>query len=291
MSAPALPQTHAPTPEDRIKIAFQNGVWTVKPPHLVDNVWLIGPEDLTPFDLSLSGPMPCQITLAPGADALLFEHALSTDTKLDLTLAKDARLSHSFVTPASGGSSAVSITLQAAATYEQLCQTHGDQGTDRTVTATLAGRNAHFALLAAIKTEGKGTPRLVANITHAAPNCTSKQLIRSVVDGSAKASFHGKITVDRAAQKTDAAQKSDTLLLSDTAIMDTKPELEIYADDVKCSHGATVGALDDTALFYLQSRGIPAQTAQKLLTDAFLAEVFTAIETPKLRAIWEGKIQ
>ena len=94
-----------------------------------------------------------------------------------------------------------------------------------------------------------------------------------MVADHAHAVFAGKILVDKAAQKTNAYQKNDNLLLSDDAEVDTKPELEIYADDVKCSHGATVGDLDPRALFYLRSRGIDRDTAASILTFAFAAEV------------------
>ncbi|HMA49415.1 MAG TPA: SufD family Fe-S cluster assembly protein, partial [Magnetospirillaceae bacterium] len=95
--------------------------------------------------------------------------------------------------------------------------------------------------------------------------------------------FQGTVYVERAAQKTNAHQLSRALMLSDRAAMDNKPELEIYADDVKCGHGATIGDIDETALFYLKSRGIDEVTARRLLIEAFLGEVAETIEAEALR--------
>ena len=110
-------------------------------------------------------------------------------------------------------------------------------------------------------------------VEHKAPHCTSSQFFRSVLADKARGVFQGKVHVHRPAQKTDAYQLSNALLLSDGAEMDTKPELEIYADDVKCSHGATTGQLEDNALFYLRSRGLNEAQARQLLIQAFVDEV------------------
>ncbi len=110
-------------------------------------------------------------------------------------------------------------------------------------------------------------------IDHARPGSHSDQFYKGVLDGQAQAVFAGKIVVRRDAQKTNAYQKNDNLLLSPDAEIDTKPELEIFADDVKCSHGATAGELDERALFYMRSRGLDPATARSLLTYAFADEV------------------
>jgi Fe-S cluster assembly protein SufD len=121
------------------------------------------------------------------------------------------------------------------------------------------------------------------NIDHAAPNCTSKQLFKGVLDDFATGAFNGRIYVNKEAQKTRAYQSNNSILLTDDAHMDTKPQLEIYADDVKCSHGATVGQLDEEALFYLRSRGIPAGEARLMLMFGFAHEVIASIKTVALR--------
>jgi Fe-S cluster assembly protein SufD len=110
------------------------------------------------------------------------------------------------------------------------------------------------------------------HVEHAAPHCGSRQFYNGILDGQAHGVFHGRIVVHKAAQKTDAKQTNRNLLLSDDAQIDTKPQLEIYADDVKCTHGATIGQIEENALFYLQSRGISELEARKLLLMAFAEE-------------------
>jgi Fe-S cluster assembly protein SufD len=120
-------------------------------------------------------------------------------------------------------------------------------------------------------------------IEHVEPNCYSRELYKGILDGSAHGVFNGKVFVHPAAQKTDGKQTNQTLLLSEKAEIDTKPQLEIFADDVKCTHGATVGRLDETSLFYMKSRGINARTARELLTYAFAADVLETIECVEVR--------
>jgi Fe-S cluster assembly protein SufD len=109
-------------------------------------------------------------------------------------------------------------------------------------------------------------------VEHASPHCGSRQFYNGILDDKARGVFHGRIIVHKDAQKTDAKQTNRNLLLSDEAQIDTKPQLEIYADDVKCTHGATIGQIDETALFYLRSRGIDEASARKLLLLAFADE-------------------
>ncbi len=110
------------------------------------------------------------------------------------------------------------------------------------------------------------------HVEHASPHCSSRQFYNGILDGHAHGVFHGRIVVHKDAQKTDAKQTNRNLLLSDDAQIDTKPQLEIYADDVKCTHGATIGQIEENALFYLQSRGIDEISARKLLLQAFASE-------------------
>ena len=120
-------------------------------------------------------------------------------------------------------------------------------------------------------------------IEHAAPHCRSHEFYKGILAGEATGVFRGKIHVHQAAQKTDAYQANQNLLLSDSARIDTKPQLEIYADDVKCSHGATIGQLDQDAIFYLRSRGIGRHKAAQVLTRAFAGEVLDRIRIDSLR--------
>jgi Fe-S cluster assembly protein SufD len=120
-------------------------------------------------------------------------------------------------------------------------------------------------------------------IFHDHPNCRSWEVYKGVLDGKSRAVFNGKVFVQPEAQKTDAKQTNRNLLLSKQARVDTKPQLEIFADDVKCTHGATVGQLDDVALFYARSRGIPQVEAMRLLTYAFAAEVVSEVALAPVR--------
>ena len=120
-------------------------------------------------------------------------------------------------------------------------------------------------------------------IEHVAPNCYSRELYKGILDDRSHGVFNGKVYVHPEAQKTDGKQTNNTLLLSEHARIDTKPQLEIFADDVKCTHGATVGRLDETSLFYMKSRGIQAKAARDLLTYAFAADVLETIECADVR--------
>ena len=131
-----------------------------------------------------------------------------------------------------------------------------------------------FTLDAVQLGSGKQTVELITTITHVEPGATSNQQVRSILSGHATGSYLGKVAVARDAQKTDSVQSVKAMLLERSATANAKPELEIYADDVKCAHGASVGELDKDALFYLAARGLPPAEAKKLLLQAFIASVF-----------------
>jgi Fe-S cluster assembly protein SufD len=120
-------------------------------------------------------------------------------------------------------------------------------------------------------------------VDHVAAACTSRELFKSVLDDESRGVFQGRITVRPQAQRTDAKMATHALLLSESAEADNKPELEIFADDVQCGHGATTGALDEDLLFYLKARGIPAKEAEALLIQAFVGEAVEGIEHAGLR--------
>ena len=144
---------------------------------------------------------------------------------------------------------------------------------------TLAGPGAHATLYGLYLGDGRQHVDHQTRIEHAAPNCTSWEVYKGILDGHAHGVFNGKVFVHPLAQKTDGKQTNKNLLLSETAKIDTKPQLEIFADDVKCTHGATVGSLDAVPLFYCQSRGIPEAQARTLLTYAFAADVLEEIRS------------
>jgi Fe-S cluster assembly protein SufD len=150
---------------------------------------------------------------------------------------------------------------------------------------------SHFELGGAMLGTGEQTLEIVTTLNHIEPNATSNQVVRTVLGGRATGSYLGKVAVARHAQKTDASQSVKAMLLSRTATANAKPELEIYADDVKCAHGATVGELDANALFYLASRGIAPAQAKVMLLGAFIGSVFDGIDDPAERARVEAAAQ
>jgi Fe-S cluster assembly protein SufD len=147
----------------------------------------------------------------------------------------------------------------------------------------LDGENAHNNTFGLFLADGDQHMSTYANIHHAQPHCTSDQLVKGVLDDNATGAFNGMIYVDEGAVKTAAYQRNNNILLSKTAKMNTKPQLEIYNDDVKCSHGATIGQLDNEALFYIRSRGVGYDEAQHLLMYAFVNEVIGKIKLDALR--------
>ncbi len=145
-----------------------------------------------------------------------------------------------------------------------------------------AGEGTDFSIDGLALIGGRQLADTSSLIDHAHAHGRSRQVHKTVVGGGAHAVFNGKILVRQGAQQTDAAQQSRNLLLSDKAHVDTKPQLEIFADDVKCAHGATVGQIEAEELFYLKSRGLSDATARNLLTYAFAAEIIERIPVKSL---------
>jgi Fe-S cluster assembly protein SufD len=140
------------------------------------------------------------------------------------------------------------------------------------------GEGADFTLGAAQLGRGTQTLEIVTEVHHDAPNAVSRQTVRSVLAGQAVGTYLGKVAVARGCDGTDAEQSVRAMLLDRTATANAKPELEIYADDVKCAHGCAVGELDATGLFYLESRGLTPPEAKRLMLQAFIAEAFAGAQ-------------
>jgi Fe-S cluster assembly protein SufD len=152
----------------------------------------------------------------------------------------------------------------------------------------LAGEGCGATLNGLYMLDGDQVSDHQTRIEHIEPNCYSREMYKGILDGTSHGVFNGKVYVHPEAQKTDGKQTNKTLLLSERARIDTKPQLEIFADDVKCTHGATVGKLDEIATFYMKSRGVGAETTRRLLTYAFAADVLETIELEPLKADLEG---
>lgn len=156
--------------------------------------------------------------------------------------------------------------------------------------ARLAGPGAECTINGLTMVDGAQHSDVTTILDHASPHCVSHELLKSIVDGSARTAFTGKIIVRPGAQKTDAKQSNNNLLLSEDASADSRPQLEIFADDVKCTHGATVGRLDETMLFYLRSRGISRHHAFTMLVFAFAGELVQRITPDFLRTTIDQRI-
>ncbi|MBN8875792.1 MAG: Fe-S cluster assembly protein SufD [Rhodospirillales bacterium] len=177
------------------------------------------------------------------------------------------------------------------ATYDSFTLTLGGRVARNEVHTLLAAPRATAHLNGAQLLTGSQHADFTSVVRHEAPSCVSRQTVKNVLNDHARGVFQGRIEVARVAQKTDGYQMNQALLLSPDAEIDSKPELEIFADDVKCSHGATVGELDVEQLFYLRSRGIPDAEARAILVRAFLAEALDAVTQETVRAALEASVE
>ena len=180
--------------------------------------------------------------------------------------------------------------LDRGASLESCVLTFGARLSRNQIEADLEGEGAALVLEGAYAVAGRQLADHTSRIEHRAPATTSRQVYKGAIAGQARGVFQGHIVVSEGAQKADGQQLNRALLLSGRAEIDAKPVLEIYADDVQCSHGATAGDIDGDALFYLRSRGIPADAARGLLVRAFLSEILEATPEGALRAAAEERI-
>lgn len=148
---------------------------------------------------------------------------------------------------------------------------------------TLKGEGAEANIYGAYMCGADERVKIAVDMHHDMPHCNSRQLFKGIAGGNSRIDFYGKIIVAQDAQKTEAYQENHNILLSDDAKVDTKPQLEIYADDVKCSHGATIGRLNEEEQFYMRSRGIPLEDAKVLQMISFLAPVLETVSDPGQR--------
>ena len=184
----------------------------------------------------------------------------------------------------------LAVTLDAGARFD-LRVLSARPSFGRVAVEVRLGEGADFTLGAAQLGGGEQVLEIVTEVLHAEPNATSRQIVRSVLAGHATGTYLGRIAVARGADGTDAEQSVRAMLLDRTATANARPELEIYADDVKAAHGCAVGELDKAGLFYLQSRGLPPPQAKRLMLQAFIAEAFAgapdeeALSTAALRQL------
>ncbi len=212
---------------------------------------------------------------------------------VQVVIGKNAKLRHYRTFDESEGGVCTIFThaqIGRDSTYEAFNFTQGAGFVRNQIHAEIQGENAHCGLGGINLLGGQQHADTTITIEHQAPHCTSNQTYKSVLAGRSHGVFQGKVHVHQVAQKTDGYQLSNALILSPEAEMDTKPELEIYADDVKCSHGATTGMLDDAPLFYLRARGIPENVARALLIEAFCGQAVGVISDESMQENIRGKI-
>jgi len=237
------------------------------------------------------------IELQEGAEATVIEHQLNIGTQKVFTnlvsekfVAQNAKLtSYTIQDEGTNGYSIITnqVSVSRYAVYNNTTVTLSGQLVRNNHNVVLAESNCEAHLYGLFKTSGS---QLIDNHTlmdHQQPHCESNELYKGIIDGKSTAVFNGKIYVRKDAQKTNAYQSSKNILLSDDATINTKPQLEIYADDVKCSHGTSTGKIEEEALFYLNARGIGKESAKKLLLNAFASEVINKIEIDSLKNLVE----
>jgi Fe-S cluster assembly protein SufD len=183
------------------------------------------------------------------------------------------------------------VTQERGSRFSNLSVNLGAALSRHDVDARFGGEGGECALDGLFMAAGEQHTDTHTRIDHAVPHCSSRQLYKGILDGRARGVFHGRVIVRKDAQKTDALQTNKNLLLSREALVNSTPQLEILADDVKCKHGSTTGQLDATALFYLRSRGISEAAAKSLLTYAFASDVVQRVPVAELRAGLEAHLQ
>jgi Fe-S cluster assembly protein SufD len=239
------------------------------------------------------------VHLAAGARLTLIEIAMGEGVYLhnpvsEILVGEGATLEHVRLQDESGEAFALATVyadIAAGGTYDSFSLTIGSRLARSEIHARLTGAGATAHLNAAQMLHDRQHGDFTTVVSHDAPSCASRQTVKNVLDGHARGVFQGRIEVARGAQKTDGYQMNQALLLSPDAEIDSKPELEIFADDVKCSHGATVGELDEEQVFYLRSRGVPDAQARAMLVRAFLAEALAGVANDTARGVLDTALE
>ena len=240
------------------------------------------------------------IVAEPGSAATVVEAHVSVDgtaglgdSVTEIVIGDGARLRHYKRQEDGDGTNHLATILADIgrdATYDNFALTRGAELSRNDIHARLAGRGGDCRLCGAYLGDRRQVLDTTTVIEHASADCTSRQVYKGVLGDAARGVFQGRVVVARDAQRTDGHQLSNALLLSPSAEIDAKPELEIYADDVKCSHGATAGEIDADALFYLRCRGIGEAEARALLVEAFVREAMDDLADANVRAEFEQAV-
>jgi Fe-S cluster assembly protein SufD len=316
-------KTAAESEGDQARLVFVNGIWQAKQSKFgsVPSCILMGdaesgyklilgehtclvtqPIEMV-FSTDDSAPREIAIKLSieigdNGRLTLLENHLASssvTTLETEIDLHRRAKFVHGKTVRSNAHLAETKVRVATGGYYNNFTLLCGGQPTRNEIDVRLEGEESQAILNGAMLLRNQEHADTTLRVTHAAPNCSSRQIYKTVLDGKARGVFQGKIVVAPDAQKTDGYQLSRALLLSDQAEIDAKPELEIYADDVKCSHGSTVGDLDENALFYLRTRGLSEVEARSLLIEAFIGETLDEIQVEawrkSFRALTQGWFQ
>jgi Fe-S cluster assembly protein SufD len=269
---------------DGAVIQVADGATLARPVHLI--FVNAGGKPASVFSRSL-------VTIGEGARAMLIEShegpagdGYQVNTALELVVGTGAHVDHIKMTTAGAGALHVSTlmaSIGARARFNAFLFTAGAAVVRNQLFVHFDGEGTMASIRGASLLRGREHVDTTIIADHAMGACASREMFKSVLDGESRAIFQGKIIVQPHAQKTDARMATHALLLSEDAESDNKPELEIFADDVQCGHGATTGALDEDLLFYLKARGLPAKDAEALLIQAFVGEAVEGIEHAGLR--------
>ena len=238
------------------------------------------------------------IYLEPGATLVVLETATGTGNYFhnpvtEITIGTGAHLTHIRLqdeSPDAFHLATIYAGVAEGGTYDGFSLILGGRIARTEIHVGLTGNNAIAHMNGAQLLTGAQHADFSSIVRHDAPHCTSRQTVKNVLNGRSRGVFQGRIEVARDAQKTDGYQMNQALLLSPDAEIDSKPELEIFADDVKCSHGATVGELDAEQLFYLRSRGVPDSEARAMLIRAFLTEALDLVTNESIRTTLEKSV-
>lgn len=278
--------------QDGAVIRIDDGVELSQPIHLLlqntqsEDPWVAHPRVL--------------VVAGQSSKAVVVEHYVGGEEKyftnsiVEMSAAANARLDYFKVqqeSPQAFHLSSVCAEAGRDSTINLFSMALGGKIARTEMDVTLQAAGAHCGMYGLYWGRGSQLVDHTTTIEHAEPHCSSDEVFRGIMDGSSRGVFSGTIVVAEHAQKTDANQSNKNLLLSRKAHVDTKPQLEVYADDVKCAHGATVGQLDEKALFYLRQRGIDETQAKALLTYGFASELLERIDLEPLRNALEEWLQ
>ncbi len=232
------------------------------------------------------------VRVESGAALTLLESGTATNTALEVDIAPGGRFHHIRLQHEPDRPTATHLFARIAsgAEFKTFTMTLDGSLTRNEVVIALEGDDATGHIAGAVLGRGEAHADNTVFVTHEGQRCESRQVFKNVLDERARGIFQGKIFVRPTAQKTDGYQISQSVLLAEGAEFSAKPELEIYADDVKCSHGSTTGALDRTALFYLMARGITRGEAEALLIASFVEEAVSEIDDPALAEAMRGEV-